>query len=108
MINVRVEDLDWAALPVSTRAELLRAGIPFPGETQEERRCRIKAALGLFDDEDVAALANTTGDTLARHRVKGTGPRPIRVLRTVFYAAEDVRSWMMAHRDAVIEKKVAK
>lgn len=105
MIHVTLEDLEWAKLPISTRAEMLRAGVPFPSETNEERRCRVKAALGLFDDADLTALANVTDDTLARYRVKGTGPRPIRVMRSVFYTVDDVRSWMLAHRDAVIEKK---
>ena len=105
MINVRVEDLEWAKLPVSARAELLRNQIPVPGETAEERRCRVKAQLGLFDDNDLMALADVEDHTLARHRVKGTGPRPIRVMRSIFYTAEDVRDWMLRHRDAVIEKK---
>lgn len=96
---------NWERLPVSARAELLKAGIPFPSETTAERRCRVKAKLGLMDDDDLKALADVSDDTLARRRVNGTGPRPIRVMRAVFYAADDVRDWMLRHRDAVIEKK---
>ena len=105
MITVKAEDLNWASLPISARAELLRSGIPFPGETAEERRCRVKAALGLLDDEDIQALGDVTADTLAKKRVNGTGPRPVRVLRTVFYHVDDVREWVLRHRDAVVEKK---
>jgi hypothetical protein len=92
---------DWDALPVSQRAELLKAGVPFPGETEEERRCRVKARLGLLDDGDLGALTGNGEDALARHRVNGTGPTPTRVMRSVFYFAEDVASWMKNHRDGV-------
>ena len=95
----------WEHLPVLARAEMLKAGIPFPTETALERRCRVKAKLGLMDDDDLRALVDVSDDTLARRRVNGTGPRPIRVMRAVFYAADDVRDWMLKHRDAVIEKK---
>lgn len=108
MITVKTEDLNWATLPVSNRAELLRSGVPFPGETSEERRCRVKAALGLLDDADIQALGDVTADTLAKKRVNGTGPRPVRVLRTVFYTLEDVREWILRHRDAVADKGARK
>jgi hypothetical protein len=94
---------DWAALPVSSRAELLLSGTPFPGETAEEKRCRLKAALGLFDDDDLMALTGSGEDALIKRRVNGTGPRPIRVLRQVFYTADDVRDWLNRNRDALVE-----
>ena len=93
---------NWMDLSIETRAELLRSGVPFPSETAEEKRCRIKARLGLFDDEDLKALADVSDDTLAKKRVSGTGPRPIRVMRSIFYAADDVKDWMLRHRDAVV------
>ena len=90
----------WENLSADKRADLLAAGVPHPAETSEERRCRVKRALGLFDDQDLEALTGSTQDTLTRHRVKGTGPRPSRVLRSVFYSADDVRDWILRHRDA--------
>ena len=90
----------WEGLSPDKRADLLAAGVPHPAETSEERRCRVKRALGLFDDADLEALTGSTQDTLARHRVKGTGPRPSRVLRSVFYSSDDVRDWILRHRDA--------
>lgn len=107
-MSVRIEDLEWVKLPATTRAELLMAGVPFPTETTEERRCRVKASLDLLDDGDLQALADVTADTLAKKRVDGTGPRPVRVLRSVFYHVDDVRDWVLRHRDTVVEKKGAR
>lgn len=91
----------WANLPPQTRAELLRAGLPFPGETAKEARCRLKAKLNLLDDDDLKALTGCGDDVLVKRRVSGTGPRPIRVLRSVFYSADDVRDWLLRNRDAL-------
>lgn len=95
-------DNKWLDLPVELRAELLKAGIGFPGETPTEAACRVKAQLNLLDDEDICALCGVTEATLEKHRVSGTGPRPIRVLRRVFYTVEDVREWMLRQRDVAV------
>lgn len=91
----------WTVLPASTRAELLLQGVPFPSETASEARCRLKRDLQLYDDDDLAALLDKSHDTLARLRVDGTGPLPIRVGRTIFYDRKDVHDWVRRHRDVV-------
>ncbi len=89
----------WEALPLETRAEMLIKGIPFPSETAAEARCRLKSDLGLYDDDDLSALLDKSHDTLARMRVKGTGPTPIRIAREIFYDRQTVAEWMRQHRD---------
>ncbi|SFM11279.1 hypothetical protein [Shimia aestuarii] len=89
----------WRELDVHTRADLLLQGVPFPSETATETRCRLKRDLGLYDDDDLAALLDKSHDTLARMRVKGTGPTPIRVVREIFYDRQDVHDWIKRHRD---------
>ncbi|MEP3329361.1 hypothetical protein [Sedimentitalea sp.] len=91
----------WAALSASTRAELLLQGVPFPGETPTEARCRLKRDLQLYDDDDLSALLDKSHDTLARMRVDNKGLLPIRVGRTVFYDRKDVHDWVRRHRDVV-------
>ncbi|WP_425044161.1 helix-turn-helix transcriptional regulator [Primorskyibacter sp. S87] len=91
----------WQALDVNARAELLLQGVPFPSETATETRCRLKRDLSLYDDDDLAALLDKSHDTLARMRVKGTGPVPIRVAREIFYDRDDVHAWIKRHRDSV-------
>ncbi len=89
----------WHDLMPSERVLLFAEGLAFPGETEDERRCRLKNQLGLLDDADLAALLGCTEETLAKHRVKGTGPRPIRIARNVFYLREDVEKWLRQNRD---------
>jgi hypothetical protein len=96
----------WANASLDIRARFLAEGRPFPGETEAEARCRVKAILDLLDDADLQALTGCGEDALARHRVNGTGPTPIRVLRAVFYRRADVMSWLERNRDAVTLKKV--
>ena len=91
----------WASAPLDVRARFLAEGRPFPGETDTEARCRVKAALDLLDDTDLMALTGCGEDALARPRVNGTGPTPIRVLRSVFYRTADVISWLERSRDGV-------
>ncbi len=91
--------------PLDIRARFLAEGRPFPGETETEARCRVKAALDLLDDTDLQALTGCGEDALARHRVNGTGPTLIRVLRAVFYKRADVISWLERNRDAAIVRK---
>lgn len=95
----------WATAPVEVRADMLAKGLPYPGETAAEVRCRLKAQLDLYDDDDLAALLGVTTDALARYRVDGSGPTPIRVARVIFYRREDVASWLARHRDAVVLKR---
>ncbi|SDK79207.1 helix-turn-helix transcriptional regulator [Aliiruegeria lutimaris] len=99
------EDADpnagWTDLPMAQRVDLLRNGIPHPGETSEEARCRLKHSLGFVDDSDLVNLLDKSADTLARMRVNGTGPVPIRVAREIFYDLADVRAWMLRHKDGV-------
>lgn len=92
----------WSALNVQTRAELLLQGVCFPGETASEARCRLKRDLQLYDDDDLVALLDKSHDTLARMRVNGKGPTPIRIARQVFYDREDVHRWVRRHRDVVV------
>lgn len=94
-----------ANAPLDIRARFLSDGRPFPGETETEARCRVKAALDLLDDTDLMALTGCGEDALARHRVNGTGPTPIRVLRAVFYRKADVLAWLERNRDQVMLKK---
>ncbi|SMP35306.1 helix-turn-helix transcriptional regulator [Shimia sagamensis] len=91
----------WQQLDVQARADLLLQGVPFPSETATETRCRLKRDMGLYDDDDLCALLDKSHDTLARMRVKGTGPTPIRVVREIFYDREDVHDWIKRHRDGV-------
>ena len=81
----------WADLPAAARAQLLLAGVPFPGETPTETRCRLMAQLRLVDDDGLAALLDNSSDTLVRWRIEGKGPRPIRVARMILYDLDDVR-----------------
>ncbi|WP_146344918.1 helix-turn-helix transcriptional regulator [Phaeobacter marinintestinus] len=90
---------NWQTLSAETRAQLLLRGIPFPGETPHETRCRLKNDLQLYDDTDLTALLDKSADTLARLRVKGTGPVPIRIAREIFYDRTDVARWIKQHRD---------
>ena len=95
----------WDTLPAHLRAELLRAGFSFPSETEEEARHRLKRQFDLLDDSDLTALTGASADTLARHRVNGTGPRPVRIMRTVFYQRADVADWIAQHRDGAPQPK---
>lgn len=88
----------WRELPAETRAALLQAGISHPGETASETRCRLKRALDLLDDDDLAALLDCTHDSLARYRVDGVGPTPVWVARQIFYTRPDVEAWIASHR----------
>jgi hypothetical protein len=105
MLNTEEAVAAWASAPLDIRARFLAEGRPFPGETEAEVRCRVKAALDLLDDTDLQALTGCGEDALARHRVNGTGPTPIRVLRAVFYRRTDVISWLEKNRDAATLKK---
>ena len=64
-------------------------------------RCRLKRDLNIYDDDDLAALLDKSHDTLARLRVNGKGPPPIRVARQVFYDRDDVLAWVRRHRDEI-------
>ena len=82
------------------------AGWPVVFEDRKIRAAgRVKAALDLLDDADLQALTGCGEDALARHRVNGTGPTPIRVLRAVFYRRADVVSWLERNRDASSVRK---
>lgn len=95
----------WDNAPLDLRARFLAEGKPFPGETETEARCRVKAALDLLDDPDLMALTGCGLDALARHRVNGTGPTPVRVLRSVFYRTADVIAWLERNRDQPVLPK---
>jgi predicted DNA-binding transcriptional regulator AlpA len=95
---------NWADLPIALRADFLKNGKPFPSETDAEARCRVKAALDLLDDRDLMALLGCGEEALARHRVNGTGPTPVRVVRSVFYKREDVLAWLERNRDGAPKK----
>ncbi|RBW56815.1 hypothetical protein DS909_08915 [Phaeobacter gallaeciensis] len=91
----------WQALSADARANLLLQGVPFPSETATETRCRLKRDMCLYDDDDLAALLDKSHDTLARMRVNGKGPTPIRVAREIFYDRQDVATWIKRHRDGI-------
>ncbi len=96
-----MEYINWTALDLAQRAALLKEGKTFPGETEEEAKARLKNAMDLLDDNDLIALLGTTEATLARHRVQGTGPKPVKVMRQIFYLRSDVMKWLEQHRGDV-------
>ena len=59
----------------------------------------LKERFDLLDESDLAALLGVEANTLAKHRVAGTGPTPIRAMRSVFYHADDVKAWLLRQRD---------
>lgn len=59
----------------------------------------LKKQFDLLDETDLSVLLGVSVDTLAKHRVNGTGPTPIRAMRAVFYDASDVKAWLLKQRD---------
>jgi len=64
-----------------------------------DKYLELKNRFDLLDEADLCALLGVEPETLAKHRVAGTGPTPIRAMRAVFYASDDVKMWLLRQRD---------
>ena len=67
---MQIDDTSARANADSYRVELLKAGIAFPGETDEEAACRLRRQFDLVTETELAALAGVDLRTLREWRVK--------------------------------------
>jgi hypothetical protein len=90
-----------SSLPPEVRAELIKAGVPFPGETPDEAACRFRREFDILTEEELAAGVGLGGGgadgvrTLREWRGRGEDPEHIKVGRMIFYPREAVAAWLI-------------
>lgn len=60
----------------------------------EEVAQRLRERLGFVSEVQFAAMMLVTADTLQYWRMRGTGPKFVRLGRGVFYRLKDIELWM--------------
>jgi hypothetical protein len=82
-------------LSAAARVELIKAGVPFPGETHEETACRMRRLFDVVTEEELAALADVDVRTVREWRAKALDPEYIKLGRTIVYPRAAVSEWLL-------------
>lgn len=98
---VSTEMLDKLMAPVSSAAPVIKRCTCAPGTTASTELLD-----SLISPATLSERLGTTERNLSEWRIKGRGPKYIRVGRSVRYIPEHVDSWLLAHEHLSTSEEV--